>query len=221
MSTKIAIVDDHKLFRKSFELLISPMPGIEVVFNASNGADLIQALESKSIEIDLVFLDIQMPGMNGYDTVAILNEHFPKIKILILTSYNDIYSISRMLEYKIDGYLTKNTDPEDIMKAICIVRDSGVYFDEDILLILAELDSCKEPLFVFLSEREVEVIKLFAQQYGYNEVADELSISPRTVEKHKESLMEKTQSKNFIGVILYAYSTHYLDRSDLIPRDKK
>ncbi|WP_207491567.1 response regulator transcription factor [Myroides marinus] len=223
MITRVAIIDDHKLFRKSFELLISQIQGVEVVFMASNGLDLIEVLESKTVVIDLVFLDIQMPKMDGYQTAAILTKKYPEIKILILTSYNDVYSVIRMLDYNIAGYLTKNTKPKDIRNAILTVRESGVYFDKNITTSLKDLDldMNQKPLLVTLSDRELELIKLFAKQYNGREIADKLSISFRTVEKHKEILMQKTQSYNFIGVIMYAFLRHYIDESDFIRPSKK
>lgn len=223
MITRVAILDDHKLFRKSFELLISQIQGVEVVFMASNGVDLIEALESKSLVIDLVFLDIQMPKMDGYQTAAILTKKFSEIKILILTSYNDVYSIIRMLDYNIAGYLTKNTEPKDIRNAILTVRESGVYFDKNITTSLKDLDLDinQKSLLVHLSDRELELIKLFAKQYNGREIADKLAISFRTVEKHKEILMQKTQSYNFIGVIMYAFLRHYIDEYDFVRSNKK
>ncbi len=217
MITKIGIVDDHKLFRKSFELLLSQIENIEVVLKASNGLELLEAMETQ--KIDIVFLDIQMPSMDGYQTASILTEKYPEVKIIVLTSFNDLYSISRMLKYNIAGYLTKNTKIKYLRNAILTVKESGVYFEKELAQTLKDLE-IKHKV-VNLSERELELIKLFAKQYNGREIADKLAISFRTVEKHKEILMQKTESYNFIGVIMYAFLRHYIDESDFIRSNKK
>lgn len=212
MIIKIAIVDDHKLFRKSFELLLGQIGEVEVVCKCSNGIELLEALKTKTI--DVVFLDIQMPELNGYQTAAILTKQYPKVKILVLTSFNDVYSLSRMLDFNIAGYLTKNTKLKDLKNAILTVKESGVYFSKEVAMTLKELESKVKYQFVNLSEREIELIKLFAKQYNGREVASRLGISFRTVEKHKEFLMQRTESFNFIGVIIYAFLTHYISERD-------
>lgn len=219
MITKIGIVDDHKLFRKSFELLLSQIENIEVVLKASNGLELLEAMETQ--KIDIIFLDIQMPSMDGYQTASIVTKKYPEVQIIVLTSFNDLYSVYRMLKYNIAGYLTKNTRFKDIKDAILTVRESGVYFEKELAQTLKELDLEIKHKAVNLSERELELIKLFAKQYNGREIADKLAISFRTVEKHKEILMQKTESYNFIGVIMYAFLRHYIDESDFIRSNKK
>ena len=213
MNIKVAIVDDHKLFRKSFELLLVQIPRVEVVCKCSNGLELLQALETLVIEV--VFLDIQMPEMDGYQTSAILSKNYPKIKIIVLTSFSDPYSVSRMLQYPIVGYLTKNTTIKQLRRAILTVNESGVYFDKQLKEIAKDLTGILAQKKVVISERELEIIKLSAKQYNGKEVADKLDISFRTVEKHKENLMLRLETNNFIGVIMYAFLSHYINENDI------
>lgn len=213
MNIKVAIVDDHKLFRNSFELLLVQIPKVEVVCKCSNGLELLQVLETSVIEV--IFLDIQMPEMDGYQTSAILSKNYPKIKIIVLTSFSDPYSVSRMLQYPIVGYLTKNTTIKQLRRAILTVNESGVYFDKQLKEIAKDLIGILVQKKVVISERELEIIKLSAKQYNGKEIADKLDISFRTVEKHKENLMLRLDTNNFIGVIMYAFLSHYINENDI------
>lgn len=213
MTIRIALVDDHKLFRKSFALLLSQMPNIEVVFHCNNGIELFESLKTSAI--DILFLDIQMPVMDGFQVTQRLNEKYPDLRILILTSFNDSYSIERILKYNISGYLTKNSTNKQIEKAIYTAFNAGVYYDSQIREIVKHLQSKHPNKEITISDREVEIIRLFVNQYSGREIAEKLNVSLRTIEKHKEILMQKTQANNFIGVINFAFIRRYLTEDDL------
>ncbi|MCP1994348.1 response regulator transcription factor [Flavobacterium sp. HSC-61S13] len=217
MEIKVGIIDDHKLFRKSFALLLSQLEGIEVVFQCSNAIELLELL--KRTKIDVLFLDIQMPVMDGFEVAHKLNVKYPNLNILVLSSFNDSYSIERMLQYNISGYLTKNSTVSQLKKAIICVHNKGIYYDTQISEIITDLEGHKRRKDVKLTDIEVEIIKLFAKQHSGREIAKILSISMRTVEKHKEILMQKTQARNFIGVINFAILRHYLNDDDLKQQD--
>ncbi|MFD0701946.1 response regulator transcription factor [Myroides pelagicus] len=209
---RIGVVDDHKLFRKSFLRLLSQVEDVEVLFDCSNGIELFERL--KTTEIDIVFLDIQMPIMDGYQIANLLEKDYPKIKILILTSFDDSYSIERMLKYNISGYLTKNISFSKLKNAIYAVKSDGLYYDNQIRDIVDQIEDQKTSQQVVLSDKEIEIIRLYAMQYTVKQIAEMLNLSTRTIEKYKETLMQKTDSKNFIGVILYALRWHYIEDSD-------
>ncbi|MDM1519403.1 response regulator transcription factor [Myroides odoratimimus] len=213
MKIKVGIVDDHKLFRTSFGLLLSQLDGVEVVFECSNGIELFEVLKTKMV--DILFLDIQMPVMDGFEITSKLNDRYPDLKILILSSFNDSYTIERMLKYKIAGYLTKNAGQSQIKKAIYNVFEDGVYYDSQIRNIVKHLQDTDYKKDAGLTQKEVEIIKLFVKQYSGREIAEKLHLSVRTVEKHKEIIMQKTGANNFIGAVAYAIIRHYITEDDL------
>lgn len=211
---KVAIVDDHAVFRDGFELIISRFNTVEVVLKSPNGLKLLEAL--KTVEVDIVFLDIQMPKMDGYQTISELNNLYPELKVIILSSFYDCHSITRMLKYNISGYLSKKAKAKDFEKAIFTVNESLEYFGKRVRKVLVKLTKDIKPKCSVFSERELQIITLSAKQRSSSEIAGILNISSRTVEKHKEGLLEKTGSYNFTGVVLYAISMHYIKKEDFL-----
>lgn len=212
MKIKVGVVDDHKLFRTGFVLLLSQLNQVKVMFHCANAIELFEQLKIK--KIDILFLDIQMPIMNGFDTTAKLNEIYPHLKILILSSFNDSYTIQRILKYKIAGYITKNASESQIRRAIYHVFEDGIYYDNQIKHIVNNIQASDYKKEANLTAKEVELIKLFVQQYSGREVAEKLHLSIRTVEKHKEIIMQKAGATNFIGAIVYAILRHYISEDD-------
>ncbi|WP_353102800.1 response regulator transcription factor [Myroides odoratus] len=210
---RIAVVDEHKLFRKSFLRLLSQIEDVEVLFDCSNGIELFEKLKTTSV--DIVFLDIRMPIMDGYQVASLLEKNHPEIKILVLTSFDDSYSIERMLKYNIAGYLTKNISFSKLKTAIYRAQSDGIYYDNQIQDIVDQIEDQKSSQHVIFSDKEIEIIRLYAMQYTVKQIAEMLNLSTRTIEKYKETLMQKTDSKNFIGVILFAMRWHYIEDSDL------
>ncbi len=217
---RIAIVDDHQLFRKSLSLLISTFDGIQVVIEANNGKEFIETLEDTPI--DLVLLDIQMPEMDGYETCKILHELHPDIKILIVSQLTTKESIHKIMDLGAHGYFTKNSNPDQLEFAIKSLSDKGFYFGMELgevlrEAILWEKKAAKKVIdsTVFLSKRELEIISMASQELSSAEIADKLCINIRTVETHRKRVMEKTHAKNFIGVVLFALKHNYILLDDL------
>ncbi len=215
---RIAVADDHILFRKSLKLLISSFGNMEVVAGASNGKELLEKLET--VSADILLLDLQMPEMDGFETCRRVNESYPDIKILVITLRDDAETIREVMKLGVHGYFTKNTDPFELKNAILKLNDDGFYFEKSLTSIIEDiLDypslelETEEPL-VF-SDREMEIIRLTLKEYSGSEIAVKLSISPKTVEKHKRNLMGKVGSKNFIGVITYALLHDLLSLNEL------
>ncbi|MEK6510015.1 response regulator transcription factor [Myroides sp. C4067] len=209
---RIAIVDDHRLFRQNFSNVFSKIEDIEVLFDCSNGIELLEKL--KRISVDIVFLDISMPIMDGYQVASLLEKNHPNVKVFILTSFCDGRSIKRMLKYNISGYLTKNISFSKLKEAIYCVYTNGVYYDIEIQDTVSKVKEQKDSEEVVFTTKEIELIKLYAMQFTLSEIADKLNLSPRTIEKMKENLMDRTGSSNFIGVILYALRWHYIEDID-------
>ncbi|MBY0485904.1 MAG: response regulator transcription factor [Flavobacteriaceae bacterium] len=206
---RVGIVDDHLLFRKSMTLLINSFEGMHVEIDAENGKLFLGKLHSQSV--DVVLMDIQMPVMDGYETCKRLLSLFPEIKILIVSQLSTRESIHKIMELGAHGYFTKNSNPEQLEHAIRSVHEEGFYFGTELGAVIKEamlweknnkleLVHAKE----LLSDRELQIIKMVCREMKSKEIADELFINIRTVESHRKHIMDKTNAKNFIGVVLYA-----------------
>lgn len=211
---RIAIVDDHTLFRKSLKLLISSFKNMEVVSEASNGIELLEKL--KTVTVDILLLDLQMPEMDGFETCDKINELYPNIKILILTLINEEDTIRKMMNTSVNGYLTKNTNPYELEKAIWELEDNGFYFEKSLTDVIKNIlkNQPKTEVPNSITEREMEIIQLTLKELSGKEIADKLGISLKTVEVHKRNMMEKTHAKNFIGVITYCLLNELISLND-------
>lgn len=213
---KIAIADDHQLFRKSLVLLINSFERMKVVLEASNGEELLEKLKIR--EVDIVLLDLQMPIMGGLATIPEINKYYSQIKILVLTLLNDMVMIKKIMELGVQGYFTKNTNPQELNNAILKLSNDGFHFEKKLASIIENIVTSfdkKPKTSINFTEREMEVLLLTTKEYSGTEIAHLMSISPRTVEKHKRNLMDKTDSKNFIGVIIYAFLHNQLSFKEL------
>jgi DNA-binding NarL/FixJ family response regulator len=206
---KIALVDDHKLFRKSLSLLMNSFNGISVVFDSADGYNFLQYIEET--DIDVLLLDIEMPILNGFEVCSKAKLIDPKLKIIILSQLTSKEAVHKVMEIGANGYFTKNSSPEMLEEAINNVMDKDYYFDISLSSVIREAllwnkkrTSTIETDKVSLTSREIEIVQLATREKCSKEIAVSLNISTRTVEKHRKHIMEKTQSKNFIGVILYA-----------------
>lgn len=211
---KIAIVDDHLLFRKSLALLVATFDNVELVFDGANGREFLDYLEDHTV--DLVMLDIEMPLMNGYDTCRELQQHYPEVMILIISQYTTRESIYEIMNLGAQGYFTKSSDPAQLESAIKSMSEKGFYFGMELGPVIREAllwdkkaakTASSE---VVLTARELEIIKLASRGLGIAEIAAKMFVSPRTVETQRNRMMTKTGSRNFIGSVLYALKTKQL-----------
>lgn len=216
----IAVVDDEILFRKGFIALLSEYKHLEVTFEAENGKDLLEKLRVR--QPDVIFLDVEMPVMNGIEATELIRKRYPQLKIIILTSYATKELMFTLIEKGANAFLSKNTDVKILIKAINQVLEKGFYFDYEnqqamahgILELNKPKPSFKQPK---LSSRELEVLKLICKEHTNREIADILCLSPRTVDTYRENIFEKTGSKNAVGVALYAVKNKLYDLIELSP----
>jgi DNA-binding NarL/FixJ family response regulator len=204
---RIAITDDHTLFRKSLTLLVGSFDQMEVVVEASNGIELLEQLIS--VPVDILLLDLQMPEMDGFLTCKKIIELYPEIKILVLTHLSENDIIRKVIELGVHGYFTKNTDPAELNNALLRLQEDGFYFEKSLTTIIEYiLNTTSLPVKkinpIVFTCREKEIIELTLKEYSGLAIAEQLFISPKTVEKHKRNMMEKTGSQNFVGVITFA-----------------
>ena len=216
---KIALTDDHTLFRKSLRILINSFEDCEVVMEAGNGIELEEKIGKA--DVDVLLLDIQMPEQNGIVTCSNIHRDYPNIKILILSQLESKEMVLKMIESGADGYFTKNTNPENLEKAIRDISSEGFYFDKNLGAVIRQaLVKSKDTVLVndrFIvdfTNRELDVIRLISQQRTNFEIAEILGISERTIETHRKKMILKTESKNIIGVITYAVKNNIIVLSD-------
>ena len=213
---KVGIADDLLLFRKSLIRLISTFDNIEVVLEADNGVQLLEKLQHKAI--DLLLLDVQMPKMDGYQACIEIRLKYPDIKILIVSQFTTEEDVRKVMEVGAHGFFSKNIGPDELQEAILNLYDKDFYLVEETAADIKErlMRNKKNARLlpqVNISPREIEVIKLACKEYSSSEIADKLCITARTVDSHRKRIMERTNSKNFIGVVLFALK-HGLVRLD-------
>lgn len=203
----IALVDDHGLFLKGLSSLLKEYEEIDILFQATDGKDLLDKLKAKQPHV--ILLDIRMPVMDGIEALRHVRQKYPNIKVIMLTQHNEEQMIYHLMEKGANGFLPKDADIEVVVDAIYAVVDNGYYFNERISKALAKgASSMKKAMLPFnvsaLSEREIEVVKLICKQMTVKEIADFLCLSPRTIETYKENIFQKTGAKNNVGIVFYA-----------------
>lgn len=209
---KILLVDDHTLFRNGLKMLLNTLPDYEVTGEASNGKEFLALIENH--HYDIIFLDIEMPEMNGIEAAKIATTLKPDLKIITLSMYGDEEYYDQMLEAGAKGFLLKNTDLQEVKTAIDTVMAGGTYFSQELMQSLLRnyksLKSHKETV-DDLSDREIEILQLICSGLSNQEIADQLFISKRTVEKHRANILEKTASKNTAGLVMYAIRNQLIE----------
>jgi two-component system, NarL family, response regulator DegU len=211
---KIAVVDDQQLFRKGLIALLKEFDSVDVMLEASNGQEFIEQIATN--KPDLVLLDLEMPVMDGIATTIELHKKFPEIKVLIVTMYNEESMILHLIEKGAHGFLLKDNPIEMIMDAIHGIMETGYYFNDMISKVMVKglMKTNKiKPSFgqAILSDREVEVLRLICQEMTNKEIADKLYLSVRTVDGHREKILQKTGAKNVAGMVMYAMRNNLVE----------
>jgi DNA-binding NarL/FixJ family response regulator len=207
----IAIVDDELLFRKSISHILNREENIRVVFEGGDGQEIIQYLKSGKEHPDIILMDIRMPVLDGVEASKIILRQFPNIKIIVLSSITSERFVEILIRYGASAYLMKNADPKQVVHTIEQVSEKGLFFDTNVTKIMINSQNSKRPIASHkLSKREMEILQLMCKQLNTKEIADHLCISERTVEGHRLNMLEKTDSKNSIGLILWGIKNEVL-----------
>jgi len=181
---------------------------LEVIFEADNGEDLINSF-GKNLP-DVVIMDLKMPIMDGMEATQIIRKKFPSVKVLVVTMYEEDKFIIHLMEIGANGYLLKNTEPDEIRKSIYAVYENGYYFNDLVnkaLLKKLVIKNNFKPSFnqnVEFSEREQEVLKMICEEKTAAEIAKEIFLSPRSVEGIRQRLIEKVGVRNTAGLVMFA-----------------
>ena len=208
---KIALADDHQLFRNGLKILLGSFNEFEVVAEASNGNELLRALETSPANI--VLMDISMPEMDGVEATGILSRQMPGTRVIALSMYGEEEYYYRMVDAGAKGFILKDSDITDVHDAIIAVHKGGNYFSQELLyhVINRIKNREQEVKSSSLSKREKEILLKICEGLSNHEIADSLFISKRTVDKHRANLLAKTGSKNTASLILYAIKNRLIE----------
>jgi len=212
---KLMIVDDHKIFRDGLKLLLGQFPFIGEIEEASDGKEFLDSLESGFP--DIVLMDINMPVVGGIEATKEALKRYPELKIIVLTTFHDEDYVEQMMMAGVEGYMLKRSTPEEFEEALLKVKSGGNYFSDEIIRTVSRnlqrlrneagrMSSLPE-----FTQREREVLELICQGYNNDQIADKIHISPKTVEKHKSNLFQKTHSGNTVNLIIYAFKNELVD----------
>ncbi|MCF8464092.1 MAG: response regulator transcription factor [Flavobacteriales bacterium] len=200
---RVLIADDHEMIRNGLSSLLRGEPNILVVDTAENGKEALEICSSR--QIDVVLMDIMMPEMNGMEATLAIKEKYPTINVLAVTISDEPRFIKEILQAGASGYILKHSTKEEIIRAIVDVAEDKQYFSTDVLTKIsgefAKGDKAKNPM---LTKKEAEVLRLIAQEFTNQEIADKLDCGIRTVDTHKRNLIKKLEVKNVVGLVKYA-----------------
>jgi DNA-binding NarL/FixJ family response regulator len=213
---KVAIADDHALFRTGVKTSLSTRKDIQMIAEAENGMQLLNLL--KHIKPDVVLLDIHMPIMDGYATLPEIKRLYPEVKVIMLSMNNDPSIITKMMEIGANSYLTKESDSETIYQAIRTCYEQEFFFNDLTNKALLNGLRMKKPADapmqdVQLSDKEVTILKLMCEEKSTKEIADIVDLSPRTVEAIRDKLKTKTGVKSMAGLVMYAVKAGIVEQA--------
>jgi DNA-binding NarL/FixJ family response regulator len=205
---RIAVTEDHVLLRETIRTLLNKEVNFHIVLEAGNGQELIEGLRKK--EVDIVILDLEMPILNGSETLKVIGKTHPKLKTLVLSMYSDKARIKKCFQLGAKGFLSKVCEYHELVTAINTLNDGRVYLNNSSTNKLyrqikssknkQKLNFIDDPL----TEREMEILNLICHEKTNREIAVELDLSHRTVENHSLNIRKKTGANNSIGLMTYA-----------------
>jgi len=206
---KVVLADDHEIFRDGFRVMLKKHPGIELVGEACNGQELLSQV--KSLLPDIVVTDIKMPLLDGIEAARILSAEMPELGIIALSMFDEENLIMEMLEAGARGYLLKNAHKKEIFDAIECVYQGNIFYCSQtsgkLLNMLSKPNLVNEKgnvKKVEFSQKELEIIQLICREDSNKQIAEQLNLAIRTVEKYRERIHEKTGARNMVGVVVYA-----------------
>lgn len=203
---KIAIIDDEQLIIEGLKSLLEQDPNLVVTHMANNGKQLFELIDQGNFDADILLLDISMPVMDGLETLLKLNELNYPLKVVILSSHYSDGVIVRFLDEGACAFLAKNEHSEQVIHTLKQVYKRGFFINDYIMQLIRDRrifkkETSKEDI---LSKREQEILKLICEQFTNKEISDKLHLSKRTVEGHRQRILDKTMAKNTVGLVIYA-----------------
>jgi DNA-binding NarL/FixJ family response regulator len=211
---QIFLVDDHAIFREGLKFILSQIPVFKIIGEASDGNEFLEKLQYQAP--DIILMDISMPGMDGIEATQQAIKKYPTIKIIAITSYGDEIYYFKMIKAGAHGFIQKNTNVEELQKAIETVASGDNYFSPNILQrIILKISPGglhnSETNAMQLTHREKEILMLICQGYSNNEIGQKLFISPKTVDNHRTNLLTKTGTRNSAHLVMYAIKNNLIE----------
>lgn len=211
---KIALADDQILFREGIASIIKNENDFSLIMEADNGLDFIAKIKSTNELPDILLMDMEMPGMDGMQLNDEIRKKFPSIKVIVLSVHAKERLIARMIQAGASGYLLKNCNKDELLTAVRNVYNNGFYITPNVIQALQSPQANAKGMTniqsipIDLSQREIEVLKLICEEFSNAEIAEQLFISVRTVDGHRNNLLAKTGCHNTAGLVLFAVKHH-------------
>lgn len=206
---KIAIADDHKIFRDGIKMALSSKENLKMIWEAEDGNDLLHKMAIK--RPDVLLMDIRMPEIDGIHAIEILRKEYEEVKIIVLTMYDDQQMISKMMEMGANAYLTKTTDPDEIYEAIITCMNEDFYFNQLVNnAVMGKLMQKKNVrkqygsnIPITFSEKELKILQLLGEDKTTDEISKIIFLSPRTIETIRQNMKSKVGAKTIGGLLMY------------------
>ncbi|MBA3284744.1 MAG: response regulator transcription factor [Nitrosopumilus sp.] len=212
---KVAIADDHKIFRDGIKMALKDREYLKILWEAEDGKDLMHKLILK--QPDVLLMDIRMPEIDGVNAIGLIRKEYEEVKIIVLTMYDDQEMITKMMEMGANAYLTKTTEPDEIYQAILTCMNDDFYFNDlvnkAVLLKLQHKKAIKQyyPNPIKFSEKEIRILKCIAEDKTTEEISKEVFLSPRTIETIRQQMKQKVGAKTIAGLVMYATRNKLLE----------
>ena len=204
MKYSVVVVDDHNLLSQAIGGLVEGFEQFSVLYTCKNGQELLDKFKDSTNIPNIVLMDVNMPILNGIETTQHLYDEFPDVKVLALSIEEDEKTILKMLRAGAKGYLMKDVKKVELEKALLEVMEKGFYHTNTVTKVLVDSLSHKQDKSIALKEREIEFIKLACTEMTYREIAEEMFLSPKTVEGYRDNIFEKLNLRNRTGLVIYA-----------------
>jgi DNA-binding NarL/FixJ family response regulator len=212
---KVAIADDHKIFRDGIRMSLKDREFLKILWEAEDGKDLMHKMSIK--QPDILLMDIRMPHLDGINAIDLLRKEYEEVKIIVISMYDDQEMITKMMEMGANAYLTKTTDPDEIYHAIITCMNEDFYFNDlvnkAVLLKLQHKKTVRQfyPNPTKFTEKELRILKCIAEDRTTEEISKEVFLSPRTIETIRQKMKEKVGAKTIAGLVMYGMRNKLLE----------
>jgi two-component system invasion response regulator UvrY len=200
----VAYAEDHTAVRISIVNYLHDIGGVQVIIQAANGTELINVINESDIQPDICMLDIKMPEMDGFELLAHIKREWPTMKTLVLSTFTEELYVIKMIRAGVNGYLTKDCDPQEIIDALLAIKNNGVYYSE---LFASKIEMAlhnKDVAIPELSAKEVQFLKWCCSDYTYNQIAKYMKTTPKSIEGIRDSLFKKLKVNSRVMLALFA-----------------